>query len=29
MERYAINGPKPEESAPLTEDAEAPAAVHS
>jgi len=28
MERYAVNDPKPEE-APLTEDAEAPAAVHS
>jgi D-alanine-D-alanine ligase len=30
MERYAINGPKPEESAPpLMEDVEAPEAVHS
>ena len=29
MERYAVNGPKPEESAPLTENDEAPAAVHS
>lgn len=28
LERYAVNDPKPEE-APLTEDAEAPAAVHS
>ena len=29
LERYSINGPKPDESAPLTEDEEAPAAVHS